>query len=463
MSGGWVAGSVRARLLATERRLGAEQARGLAESAVASRRARRARAHAVPPSRHAASSISPRHSARSRRRRSLDLRLLAGWLPGDALGLLRALAAWYELVNIEDRVALPRGRRAATAVRARQPGGRVAARRGSRRASTSSGGCSPRSSWGDPGGSTPAELGLGLRLAWARRVAAEAPEARALGSRRRRRCSLARELFVVGHRRSIPAGRRRLALWAALADGGDVRALRRATCRPRRRGRSPGARRRDDLWRGRGALVDAASRPTRRRLCAAPQQSARASSSRPSRCSRPTPIARQRRSRSPRAACCRASRRRSMPRPDHSLALPAPNDTDRRRRARSRLRETLVERRRGGLGRARRDAARRRAERRSRRCAGSSAEARRRAAHPRLAADAPDIAELERAGERGRCWPARSSSAGARQTAVEHGSFSALVGWTPADELAAARRPAGPTRCDAWSSSNGRPGSSRRR
>ena len=35
----------------------------------------------------------------------LELRLIAGWLPSDALGLIRTLAGWYELVNLEDRIA----------------------------------------------------------------------------------------------------------------------------------------------------------------------------------------------------------------------------------------------------------------------------------------------------------------------------------------------------------------------
>jgi hypothetical protein len=53
------------------------------------------------------------------------------------------------------------------------------------------------SGWGDPGGETPAQIGMGLRLAWARRVAALVPEVRAWAAGAVA-LLLARELFVVG-------------------------------------------------------------------------------------------------------------------------------------------------------------------------------------------------------------------------------------------------------------------------
>ncbi len=195
MSGGWVAGSVRARLLATERTLGAGQARGLAESATL--RDALIALGRTPYRRHVTLQLDLPEAQRAVAAKTLaDLRLLAGWLPGDALGVLRDLAAWYELVNIEDRlgylsggalrepfelgslaVAWPRAEAVQTVDELRSV---LAA-----------------SSWGDPGGQTAAEVGLGLRLAWARRVAAAAPEARAWAAGAAA-LLVARELFVVG-------------------------------------------------------------------------------------------------------------------------------------------------------------------------------------------------------------------------------------------------------------------------
>ena len=107
-----------------ERRLGSPAASGRASSPRSGRSApgRRAgspsrprfamrsshRPHAVPPSRHPAAG-SPRGTTGRRgqdARRPAAARRL-GRL-GDALGVLRDLAAWYELVNIEDRLATSR-------------------------------------------------------------------------------------------------------------------------------------------------------------------------------------------------------------------------------------------------------------------------------------------------------------------------------------------------------------------
>lgn len=195
MSGAWIAGSVRAQLLASERRLGAEGAREIAAapslSAAVAALGRTGYGRAVRLERGLAGAQRGIASANL-----LNLRVLAGWLPADALGLLRALAAWYELVNIEDRVAYldglelrhpfelgalavawPRAAEAQTVEELR----RVLA----------------ATPWGDPDGLTPAQLGLGLRLAWARRVDAEAPEARRWTAAAVA-LLLARELFVSG-------------------------------------------------------------------------------------------------------------------------------------------------------------------------------------------------------------------------------------------------------------------------
>ena len=195
MSGAWIAGSVRAQLLASERRLGVEGAREIAAApslpAAVAALGRTGYGRAVRLERGLAGAQRGIASTTL-----LNLRVLAGWLPADALGLLRALAAWYELVNLEDRVAYleglelrhpfelgalavawPRAAEAQTIEELR----RVLA----------------ATPWGDPDGLTPAQLGLGLRLSWARRVDAEAPEARRWTAAAVA-LLLARELFVSG-------------------------------------------------------------------------------------------------------------------------------------------------------------------------------------------------------------------------------------------------------------------------
>lgn len=105
------------------------------------------------------------------------LRVLAGWLPPAAVGRLRALAAWFELVNIEQRVDYLAGgelRRPfslgglgtawVSVADAQTPDELRAALVGS--------------AWGDPGDVDPG-IGLALRLAWARRVLESVESARA--------------------------------------------------------------------------------------------------------------------------------------------------------------------------------------------------------------------------------------------------------------------------------------------
>jgi hypothetical protein len=195
MSAAWVAGSVRARLLAAERCLGTEGARELASSP-SLREALVALAQ-TPYRREIGLELDLAGAQRAIRTKTLlELRLLAGWLPGDALGLVRTLGAWYELANLDDRIAYLLGGPL------RQPFELGALAVAWPRAAESQSLAELRrslaaSSWGDPGGDTPAQISLGLRLAWARRVAAEVPEVRAwaVGATA---LLLARELFVVG-------------------------------------------------------------------------------------------------------------------------------------------------------------------------------------------------------------------------------------------------------------------------
>lgn len=195
MTADWIAGSVRARLLVTERCIGPEEAAELAASP--SLRDALVKLGRTPYRREIGLELGLGDAQRAIASKALlDLRLLAGWLPGDALGLLRALAGWYELANLEDRIAYLGG------APLRQPFelGSLAAvwpRAVGAQSLDELRRALAASAWGDPGGDTPAELGLGLRLAWARRVAAEAPEVRLLAAGASA-LLLARELFVVG-------------------------------------------------------------------------------------------------------------------------------------------------------------------------------------------------------------------------------------------------------------------------
>jgi hypothetical protein len=195
VSAAWVAGSVRARLLVAERCLGREGADELAAST--SLRDALVKLGRSPYRREIGLELGlaeAQHAVASKT--LLDLRLLAGWLPGDALGLLRALAGWYELANLEDRIAYLAG------APLRQPfelGSLAAAwpRAAGAQTLEELRRALAASAWGDPGGETPAGLGVGMRLAWARRAADEAPEVRGLAAGA---CALlvARELFVIG-------------------------------------------------------------------------------------------------------------------------------------------------------------------------------------------------------------------------------------------------------------------------
>ena len=105
------------------------------------------------------------------------LRILAGWLPAGGAGLVRVLAGWFELANVDARLAalvsdggepspFVLGGLATAWARIEQ------ARSVEEVADVVAG-----SAWGDPGGRSPAELSLALRVAWARRVREATPDA----------------------------------------------------------------------------------------------------------------------------------------------------------------------------------------------------------------------------------------------------------------------------------------------
>ena len=175
MSAGWVAGSVRARLL-LDRRAGPAVTAGVAhapsfEEALAGLSgtvyAAAAASRTLEEAQRAVAACT-----------AIELRVLAAWLPRSMATGLRSLAAWFEIANIEDRLAYLTGGTpwtpfelgvlstvwdaAATTQSAEELRELLAG-----------------SSWGDPGSDEPEAIHRLLRFAWARRVAVNAPEARA--------------------------------------------------------------------------------------------------------------------------------------------------------------------------------------------------------------------------------------------------------------------------------------------
>lgn len=105
-----------------------------------------------------------------------QLRVLAGWLPPGAAPRARVLAAWFEIANIDERIAELAGMEShpqfdlgSLASVSRQVGGTTSAA-GLRAVLASS-------EWGDPGGDAPAAIARALRLAWARRALDSLPGA----------------------------------------------------------------------------------------------------------------------------------------------------------------------------------------------------------------------------------------------------------------------------------------------
>lgn len=203
MSAGWVAGSVRARTLAN-RHLGTGAARQLAASGSLrdAQRALGATAYArhVQPGQSLAATQHEIESALL-----WDLRVLAGWLPQDGVPLLRVLAGWFEIANVDEMLQALTGRPAGPefklgALATAWPRLRQASSRAGLRAVLSA------SDWRDPGGDTGHALRLGMRARYAARAAA-------LGNPVQRWAAGAMALLVAGELRE---GRR--VDYAVLAD-----------------------------------------------------------------------------------------------------------------------------------------------------------------------------------------------------------------------------------------------------
>ena len=108
MTAGWVAGSVRARAMA-RRVLGAEAARQLAASRSLPEAQRMLQ---QTPFRGAAEAGLSLAAAQHAVAETIlwDMRVLAGWLPRDGVSLLRLLAGWFEIANVDELLQTLAGR-----------------------------------------------------------------------------------------------------------------------------------------------------------------------------------------------------------------------------------------------------------------------------------------------------------------------------------------------------------------
>lgn len=175
MRPGWIAGVTRARLM-LGRVLGPERARMAA---------------GCPTLEQAVSAIAASaYGERVRAEAGLEgvrrgvadtllwhLRVLAGWLPPAGAGMMRALAAWFEIQNVDARLAALVGDEHEPAPFVLGSLATAWPRLEQARTADAIAAALASSAWGSPGGHTPAELSLGMRVLWVRRVHAAVPEA----------------------------------------------------------------------------------------------------------------------------------------------------------------------------------------------------------------------------------------------------------------------------------------------
>lgn len=169
MSAGWVAGSVRAKAMA-RRRLGAATARRLAAC-----RSLDESLHALAATPYGRAARPGQSLAEAEHALAAallwDLRVLAGWLPRDGVGLLRALAGWFEIANTDELLLGFQGAEAGTtfdlgALATAWPRLRKAGSLAGLRAALAASG------WGDPGAGSALAIRLSMRARWAARLAA---------------------------------------------------------------------------------------------------------------------------------------------------------------------------------------------------------------------------------------------------------------------------------------------------
>ncbi len=175
MSAGWVAGSVRARAMA-QRRMGPGAVREVAACGSLAD-ALRMLAGTVY-----GAGIRPEQPLAVAQREIAgtvlwNLRVLAGWLPRDGVRLLRVLAAWFELANVDELLQSIAGQPTEPefelgALGTAWPRLRQATSDGELRAALAV------SAWQDPGGQSAHAVRLGMRARWAVRAAALGDPAR---------------------------------------------------------------------------------------------------------------------------------------------------------------------------------------------------------------------------------------------------------------------------------------------
>lgn len=224
LSPGWVAGSIRARGLLS-RRVGRAAAFELAGRASLEEALEEIVATAY------GRAVRPGADLGAAQRGIAEtvlwhVRVLAGWVPPRALEPIRALAAWFEIANVDERVAYLSGGRPcapfalgglATAWPQLADAQTLAELRARLAASP----------WGDPGGEDPAAIRIGLRLAWARRLLGSVPEAAAWAAGGVA-LLLAREMFLVGTSASALEARRPPGVGSAWTQAAGVEALHAA-------------------------------------------------------------------------------------------------------------------------------------------------------------------------------------------------------------------------------------------
>jgi hypothetical protein len=244
VSTAWVAGTVRARAFG-RRRLGRAGARALAaEPTLADAVA----VLASTPYAHDVEVGAGLAEAQHQVAASLlwNVRVLAGWLPREGADALRALAGWFEIANVDELLRSLAGAPAEPAYRL----GTLATAWPQLAPVTTRSELRTRlaqSAWGDPGGESPWDVQLAMRLSWADRVAVAAPPA-ALWAGGGAALLVARETF--GRGRRLPEPLRTLAGRLVGADAAAAGALAdlAAALRPDARWALAGVVDSSDLW-----------------------------------------------------------------------------------------------------------------------------------------------------------------------------------------------------------------------
>lgn len=148
------------------------------------------------------------------------LRVLAGWLPPEGVALVRALAGWFEMGELEELAVVletmgPRPAGLHLGALAAVGGAADAASLAELRQLLA------HSEWGDPGGVTLADILLGMRLGWARALRRTVSEREAWGAGALA-LAAAVALFLRADRGEAPAAGRIPEFRAGWAEAQDV-------------------------------------------------------------------------------------------------------------------------------------------------------------------------------------------------------------------------------------------------